>query len=420
MSADNVNLLIAIGTLVVIGVPLLILYRMMRFRKMLRECIAEKFEGKHSPGRWLIPVCEAVEPRAFADEWQALYPHSGEIFFEPAVYEPAVYEVEIEGVCACHYQGSLRDYTQHSDALYAAPEGRYTRLHRELKINGRELALHENHERRLETYHTFFKIIERDRGRHYYKLRVDGTGERLALSFGRPRPQLVHPKLGFLKARATLLPEGTPTVAVQIERDQELERAREKAARAARELANAVQTLSIRAQVMKNWGDPEFCSRFARAHCDELIKSQSAIREEAIGFLSQHELVAYLRKHNPSAVKTILGRLEALLSAERIALDRAIAAAEAPPPVAPEMPEELPPPPKKKLTAADVQQLKVRRQQIALGDRVALAKDRIATKQEIKAYVKAQYPDLDEDERQAMFQEILDQVDEEEHHGTTL
>ena len=286
MDNDTATTVIAIGTIVVIWVALIILYRMLRFRKILRESIDEHCnDGKWSAWRWLIPICEAVEPRTFAEDWQALYPHGGEIFFESAAFEPAVYEVEIEGVCACWRQGTLREFTELSDALYGAPDGRYTRLHRELRINGRDLSLHENFDHRLESHQTFFKIIERDRGRHYYKLLVDGIGERLALAFGRPRPQLVHPKLGFLKARATLLPEGTPTVAEQIERDRKRARAQQEAARAAKELAEAVRSVSIRSELMRNWEDAGFCANFARIHTEELIKNQSAIREEAEGFL---------------------------------------------------------------------------------------------------------------------------------------
>ncbi len=137
---------------------------------------------------------------------------------------------------------------------------------------------------------------------------------------------------------------------------------------------------------------------------------------EAAGLLEQQHLLSYLRRHNPDVVQVLLGRLDALHRAERVLLDRAMAAAKPK-----SAPQEPPAPERKKLTAADVQQMKVRRQQIQLGDKLALAKDRVATIEDVKAYVKAQYAHLDEDEQARITQQILDQVDEDENqHGKTL
>ena len=68
-----------------------------------------------------------------------------------------------------------------------------------------------------------------------------------------------------------------------------------------------------------------------------------------------------------------------------------------------------------------MQQRKVRRQQIKLGDTLALAKDRVATEEDVKAYVRAKYAHLEEDEQQAIIQKILDQVEQGgNQNGKTL
>jgi hypothetical protein len=367
--------------------------------------------------RWIIPDPEDLIVPRLPEGWQAVFPHAGEVFFPRAPYSGAVYQIELEGECLYHPR---RDETERADALYRAPRGRFVDRHRELRINNKDLP---NWTTRYElaTYKKFFEIAETDRGNHVYKINLDDLGEPISIAFGDAREGLVHVRNGYLRVRVTPLPEGTPSIARRQEQERKREKARQEAADAAEEMARAVKKLSIRSLTYRNWEDPAFCAKFAQVHCEDVIKNQAEIRKEATAFLEQHELVQHLRMHNPSAARTILGRLETLLIAERIALDRATAAAEAEaakPAVEKAIP--APAPAKKKLTTADVQQLKVRRQQIEIGDKVALAKDRIATKQEIKAYVKAQYPDLDDDERQAMFQEILGQVDEEEQHGTTL
>ncbi len=85
-----------------------------------------------------------------------------------------------------------------------------------------------------------------------------------------------------------------------------------------------------------------------------------------------------------------------MLLAEKLSLDRAIAAGEAPKTAPTQI--LLDERPKRKLNAAQVQQRKVRRQQIKLGDTLALAKDRVATEEDVKAYVRAKYAHLEEDE----------------------
>lgn len=369
------------------------------------------------PLRFVIPCCEAVVPRSFTDGWQALYPHAGEIFFERAPHEKAVYELEIEGVCDCHH--GWYNLINATDALYRSREGRFSELHRELKINNRNLGLSHGMEGEPESCETFFKLVERDRARHRYKLHVDDLGEGISISFGSARPDYVHAKLGFLKARVTSLPDGTPGVAERYERERKRKQARKDAVAQAEQLARAVQAVSIRSFTHRNWGDPEYCAKFARAHADEVIRSQAEIRREATAFLEQTELVSYLRKHNSAAVNTILGRLETLIEAERVALDRALAAAEAPKPVGPAETALPAARSTKRLTTGDVRELKLRRQQRDAEDKLALVKDKIAREQDAKKWVTEQYPNLPEDEQTAVYQQVLEELNGDDH-GTIL
>jgi hypothetical protein len=222
-------------------------------------------------------------------------------------------------------------------------------------------------------------------------------------------------------AEVTLLPPDTLTGRQRRQRDadraqQETERdqLRQEAVVEAAHFAQIIKTLALRAETERNWRDPEFQQKFARVHGKELLENQAGIRKEAREFLHQDRLVAYLNRHNPGVVETILGRFHALLSAERLALDTVITAAV---PKTPEITER----PKPKLTAEQVKALKVRRQQIELGDKVALAMDRIETVENVKVHVREQYAHLAEDEQARIIQDILDQIDEEgTQNGKTL
>ena len=149
--------------------------------------------------------------------------------------------------------------------------------------------------------------------------------------------------LGAIAVEVTLLPQGTVGFSEQRRRAQ-AEHAAEEARRAARQQAAAdadrfseiVEALSIRAELNRNWADPQYRADFARLHAEELVQRQSEIRTDANQLLEQHRVVTYLRRHDPMVLATLLGRFESLLLAEKLSLDRAIAAGEAPKPTQPQ------------------------------------------------------------------------------------
>jgi hypothetical protein len=343
--------------------------------------------------------------------WQAIVPHAGEAFFPRAPHSDPVYEIEIVGVCG-HHRGPTD--IKPADAFYRADGLRFTDEHYELLLNNRALY---NYRYEHQTGPKI-QVIESDRGAHRYRFQFDG--DNVTLAFGSPRNSWFDTSLGYLLAHVSVLPAGTPTIRQQQERRkqerEEMERRaeREREARAeARRFAQIVQTLSIRAEMNRNWRDPEYREKFARGHSAELIRNQADIRREAEQLLQQPKLLAYLQRHAPTIVPTLLGRLECLLLAEKIAVEKTLSAKDTAQPRAKSIEER----PKRKRTSKEVTDLKVRHQQIHLGDKVALAMDKIETIEKVKARVREQYGHLDDDEQQRIIQEILDQVGAEENQN---
>ena len=332
--------------------------------------------------------------------WTRLVPNGRYVFF-PKAHANAVYELKLTGLIQ-KGNGRLADAFHEINN-----DGNFTYDESWLRVNGQRLAGID------------CEFVEQDRYQHRYVIRVAPGGDRLTLSLDRGWGNLSWH--GSLTAEVTLLPPDTVTGRQRREREakqtqQEAERDQlklEAVAEAAR-FAQIVKDLAMRAETERNWCDPEFQQKFARVHGKELLENQAGIRKEVREFLDQHRLVAYLNRHNPGVVETILGRFHALLAAERLALDTMITAAAQKPP-------EITERPKSKLSAEQVKALKLRKQQIQLGDKVALAMDRIETVENVKTHVRAQYAHLAEDEQARIIQDILDQIDEEgNQNGKTL
>lgn len=332
--------------------------------------------------------------------WAQLAPSGREVFFRPPPHINPVYEITFTGV--------LRSSERRADAFFETNgRGNFCRNSNGFCINGRHL------------YDLKYEQVHSDRCNHVYTIRIESwSREPLTLALDKPG---FH---GAIRADVLLLPEGTVGLEARW-RHAETERALEKARRAEREAAVAaaahfsetVKALTIRADLNRNWADPQYRADFARIHAAELINHQSEIRKDAAKLLEQNEIVSYFERHNPAVLAALLGHMEALLLAENITLGRAVAEADAPKAPLVQLPEARP---KRKPSPAQEQRKKVREQKIRLGEKLALAKDRAATIEDVKAYVRSQYKGLDEDEQQRIVQQLLDEIQEENRNGKIL
>jgi hypothetical protein len=310
-----------------------------------------------------------------------------EVFFPPA-HEGAVCEITIDGILH-NDEGEFSDLFHRTDS-----SGNFSHGANWLVVNGSSL-----------TNNTWESVVS-DRFNHKYIFRVDHSRERLTLALHRnTRWQ------GYLTANVTVLPMGTPRIAETREAHSARVKAKVEEEAVGTKFAAQIQALCVRSQAFRNWANPDYQKKFAEAHTDELIRNQAEIREEAITFLAQDQIVRYLRRHHKEVVDRFLGRLEALLLAENLQLDKRLAGIA--PPAAP--------PPKRKLTAEQVRSLKVHRQQVAIGDKVALKLDKIETRLNIRERLE-QMP-LDQDERELLEEELISEIEDgdgESENGKTI
>jgi len=335
--------------------------------------------GKREPEKSIPNPGDLKATRVDAFNSYAYLTTSGrEVFFPPAPLERVVYEITIEGVL-CNDRGEFSDLRYSTDS-----SGNFRDGANWLIINGYSFT------------NTTHEFVASDRYRHQYKFRIDNYSERLTLALSR-RPSWK----GYFKAHVTVLPMGTPGIAETREARSARWKEKMEAEAVSSKFAAQIQTLCVRSQAFRNWSDPEYRKNFAEVHSDELIRNQAEIREEAITFMSQDRIVRYLRRHHPDVVDRYLGRLEALLLAERIALDKRLVGSA--PPAAP--------PPKRKLTAEQVRSLKVHRQQVAIGDKVALKLDKIEARLNIRE--RLENMPLEQDERELLEEELISEIEDE-------
>jgi len=315
--------------------------------------------------------------------WAQLVPNGRETFF-PTAPAGSVYEITITGI--------VRGADAASDAFYFTDHaGNFSHATSWLLVNRLELRYHA------------YELSYSDRCEHRYTLRVDDPGSRVTLAL---RPWTSW--RGALFAEVTVLPAGTAAIRKSREEVQKRSRAELEAAKDAERFSEQIQKLSTRSQLYRNWGDQEFRQKFAKVHHEDLLREQHEIRKEALAFLEQHDIVRYLRRHHPEIVDRFTGRLETLLIAERVSLDKRLAA---------EMP--APAAPRKRLSADEVRTIKIHRQQVGDQDKVALKLDRIQTRLQIRERLE-QLP-LDLDEREMIERELIEQIDEGDNpNGTTL
>lgn len=329
-------------------------------------------------------VVSDVESRAL------LFPKGREVFFPAVPHVNAVYEITFTGVLQ-------KDDGRQSDAFYRTDGcGNFSQPVKWLYVNGTHLS-----------YSSTYELIASDRCTHTYKVLLDAPRERLTLSV---LPQNGSEGWsGSLSVQARVLPQGTPTIAGRYRlREQSTEVGRESAL-VAKKFTTVIEKLCIRAELFRNWGDPEFRFKFATVHYDELMRRESEIREEASQIFEQQKIVQYLQRHNPEVLARLTGQFEALMLAERIALEKQFS-----------LGQPQPAPQKKRLTAEEVRTIKIRRQQVQDFDLVALKLDKIETRLQVRERL-ANLP-LDPDEREMVEQELISEIEAggDEIPGRTL
>ncbi len=308
-----------------------------------------------------------------------LYPNGREVFFPKTIHSKPVYEITFTGILR-------RSDGLSADALYQTDGcGNFTWHIDWLRVNGQKLCTSTS------------ELVEAERFEHRYTFHVDGKAERLTLALNKNETWL-----GALMATVRVLPPETLSIAdCHAARSARLE-AKWEQDKVSVKFAQQIKDLCIRSEVFRNWADPDFRTKFAEVHGDELISNQSEIRAEATTLLAQDQIVGYLRRHNPEVVERFVGRLEALLIAERRALEKRLTALNPPP--------ATPPPPRKKLTADQVREIKVRKQQVEIGDKVALKLDKVETRLRIRERLDSM--SLDPDERELLEAELISEIEE--------
>jgi hypothetical protein len=327
--------------------------------------------------------------------WAQLPADSREVFFPPAPYPNPVYEVSFTGV--------LRSSNGHlADALYETNgDGNFSKHLRWIRVNG--LALH----------HMAHEQVAADRFEHRYTFQFHHyNDERLTLALDHYAGGCTW--YGALTVQVNVLPAGSLTRREQraaelaAKQQEEADQARKLAAQrekteAAERFAQQIQALCIRAEMFPNLGDSEYLVKFARTYGDVLVKHQDEIRKEAAELLEQHQIVAYLRRHHPIVIDRLLGRLRALELAEQFVLAKRLALEATP--------ATTTPPQKKRLNAGEVRAIKVHKQQVEIGDRVALKLDKVKAKLKVREDLE-KMPFSDDDERDAVEEELFREIDE--------
>jgi len=352
-------------------------------------------------------VIQHIELQASSDNlrsWTDLQPTGLKVWFpKPEHGDQAVYDLRLVGVLNSDSRIS-------ADAFYRTnSDGNFTLGIDWLRVGSGWLR-HLDHE-----------FVQHDPVWHEYTVRFAYTGQ-LTLALA-PYLWPWQPKwCGTIHAEVYILPADTMT---KKQREElELKRAKEErriakvkadAADEAAEFARIIEAITIRARTEANWSNPAFRDKFARVHGADLLKQQREIRAEATQFLEQTRVVGFLRRHHPDVVEIVLGRLQALQIAERLALDDAIAGVQA---NTAESPKDLAPnQPKRKLTTDEVRTIKLNRQRIHDQDHIALKMDRLETQLMIRQ--RLQSMSLDDDERQMVEEELMKQIQEGDDDGTS-
>ncbi len=312
--------------------------------------------------------------------WQVnVFQNGSEVFFPIAPHANPVYEITITGIVG--YRDSSGVWRR-ADASYRTDsQENFTHWHDDVLINGRPFQS------------SAITTLESDRAQHRYRFQIDGPPDRLSVAL--PNRQQ-DASAGSLCVEVAYMPESTVRTAErrrlaaeETARKDRAAKAKEERSKAAELFAQEIRAICVQSEVHRNWGNPEFRQRFARTYKDELLRSQAEIRDDAIGLLSRHDIVAYLRKHHPQVLDRKLGRLDALMIAEDLAAEQR---------------PQVAVPPRRRPSIGEVRERMRRRIEVSAEDRRTILSTILQQKQEMLKDLDEF--ELSEDERESYITEV--------------
>jgi hypothetical protein len=243
------------------------------------------------------------------------------------------------------------------------------------------------------------QIVHQDKEIHLYTFHIDGTGEKIALTFDYPyEEQLPQPPL-------------TVTL-IRLDADVALLASREKPEKVSAEeaaLKDRLEFLRLQAHRESNFLDPEFQQQFGKQRQQEILTdSRHTWEREYHEIMLNTELKRMAEQDAPEVLEWLEARIHVIRLAERSSVMAVPSAPAAPP--------------RKKMNAEEVRALILRKDEIHAEDKIQRTK--LKAQKILKARAELAQLDLEEDERQRLEAELIESILEEgeegKNHGTTL
>jgi hypothetical protein len=303
---------------------------------------------------------------------------SREVFTPSPLLRDRVYDLIFSGTCTFAYRRDDYPHQCDADAFHRADGyGNFSVPHESLRFDGKPLS---------KWVHL---LEEADRELHRYRVRIDGTGSKLAIAF-HPPETFYKQAAGCLSAQVELLPRETigPIAA------RELAAAGKRVA----EWDAKVPELRLEAEILRNWGDPGFRRQYAEKYGRDLLKPERLhhIAARHRNLFKDRAFATYLKMHHPDVFEPLDGEREAYLLAQRLDVK----------PAPPALPAPRPP----KLTVEGFRDKFLRRIEVDADDQLARLRMVLAKKEEMEAVVEE--AGLAEDQKQACLAAVQDWVAE--------
>jgi hypothetical protein len=334
----------------------------------------------------------------------ALPPNGREVFVPPL--DPnRVYEITVQGQCSQGDTNSPVDKKAgRADALYRTDAlGNFVVPHTFLTIGGapaRDFLANDHGA----------GVSAEDRDAHRYRFRIDGEDKNRALNFCVSLAGLREAPMGSLAMTVECLPSGTlsPAALRRNEEEAKAGAAREDAKRS--RLESTLAALRVRAHHESHHFDPVYQENFARSRTGEILGLKAEWATEYRKFVQDADLKRLAEAQAPEVLAWFEARVKIVQLAERLSV--------APPPE-PKVAE-----PKPRLNAAQVREIKLRREAVQTDDRIALAKQKAEKLLEAKEQL-GDVP-LEPEERERIETELIEgilestQEKDNDENSTTL